>query len=164
MVANFTTGKKKYAAYEQDIQRILVEADSARERLLKLVDEDAAAFQPLSQAYAIPKGDPSRAAVLEAATQAALQPPLQVMGQVAAVVDLLEELNRKGSRMLLSDVGCGAALAAAAMQAAAINVFVNTQALADRDCARAIDQECDRLLADASRAQALADAVTAQLR
>ena len=164
MVANFTTGKKKYAVFEQDIQRILAEADSARVRLLQLVDEDAAAFQPLSQAYAIPKDDLGRPAVLEAATKAALQPPLQVMGQVAAVIDLLEELNQKGSRMLLSDVGCGAALAAAAMQAAAINVLVNTQALADRDFARAIDEECNRLLAAVPRAQTLAEAVTAQLR
>lgn len=164
MVCNFTAGKKKYAAYEQDIQRILADADAARARLLQLVDEDALAFQPLARAYAIPKDDPSRGPVMEAATKGALQAPLAAMGELAVVVGLLEELDEKGSRLLLSDVGCGAALAAAALQASAMNVFVNTSALADREYADAANEECDRLLGAVPRAQSLANSVTARLR
>lgn len=164
MVCNFTAGKKKYAVYEQDIQRILAEADAARARLLQLVDEDARAFQPLARAYAIPKDDPARGPVMEAATKGALQAPLAAMGELAVVVGLLEELNEKGSRLLLSDVGCGAALAAAALQASAMNVFVNTSALADREYADAANEECDRLLGAVPRAQSLVNSVTARLR
>jgi len=50
MVGNFTTGKKKYADVEEDVQRMLAEAETIRVRLIDLVDEDAAAFFPLSQA------------------------------------------------------------------------------------------------------------------
>ena len=46
MVGNFTTGKKKYAEYEEDIQRMLAEGEEIRARLLELVDEDAEAFFP----------------------------------------------------------------------------------------------------------------------
>lgn len=164
MVGNFTTGKQRYAAHEADIQRLLAESERARVRLLQLVDEDARAFQPLAEAYAIPKEDPARAAMLETATEGALEAPLEMMRQTAAVVDILEELQAKGSRLLLSDVGCGAALAAAALRAAALNVFVNTKTLQDRACADAANAEADALLANAVGVDALFEAVRMQLR
>ena len=50
MAGNFTAGKKKYAAYEADIQRILTEAEALRQCLLTLVDADADGFEPLAKA------------------------------------------------------------------------------------------------------------------
>ena len=164
MAGNFTTGKKKYAQYEADIQRILAEAQAIRERLLALVEEDAAAFYPLSEAYGIPKEDPTRAQRLEECTKAALAAPLEMMRQIARSVELLEELQVKASRMLISDVGCGAALASAALQAASLNVFINTKSLADRAFADAVDAEADELLAFAPRADAVYAQVTAEIR
>ena len=164
MVGNFTTGKKKYAEYEEDIQRMLAEGEEIRARLLELVDEDAEAFFPLSQAYAIPKEDPTRAEVLERCTKHALAGPLEMMRQIARSVELLEEMQAKGSRLLLSDVGCGAACAAAALRSAALNVFINTNALTDRDFATRVEAEADALLAYVPRAEAVANAVCASLR
>ena len=40
MVGNFTTGKNKYAEYEQDVQRMLAEGETVRARLLELVDKN----------------------------------------------------------------------------------------------------------------------------
>ena len=164
MVGNFTTGKKKYAEYEEDVQRMLAEGDEVRARLLQLVEEDAAAFYPLSQAYGIPKEDPTRDEQLEKCTKDALAGPLEMMRQIAKAIELLEEMNVKGSRMLISDVGCGAACAAAAMQAAALNVFINTKGLRDREFAEKVEAEADELLAYVPRAQAVADEVTAGIR
>ena len=164
MVGNFTTGKKKYAEYESDEQRMLADGAAIRARLVGLVDEDAAAFEPLSRAYGIPKEDPARAEVLEEATKGAIAAPLEMMRQVARAVELLEEMNEKGSRMLVSDVGCGAALAAAALRAASMNVFVNTKALADRAFAAEVEAEADALLAYVPRAEAVADEVAAAIR
>ena len=65
MVGNYTVGKKKYAAYEADVLRIMDEAERLRVELIRLVDADAEAFTPLSQAYAIPKEDPKQQQVLE---------------------------------------------------------------------------------------------------
>ena len=83
MVANFTLGKRRYAAYEDDLRRILTQAADLRARLVSLVDEDAAAFAPLAHAYGIPKGDPSRDEALEAAAKAACDAPLKTMEQVS---------------------------------------------------------------------------------
>lgn len=164
MAGNFTAGKEKYAEYEDDVQRMLAEGEEIRSRLLELVEEDAAAFYPLSRAYGIPKDDPGRADELERCTKDALACPLEMMRQIAKSIELLEEMNVKGSRMLVSDVGCGAVCAAAAMRAASMNVFINTRSLADRDFAEAVEAEADELLAYVPRAKAVADEVAAGIR
>ena len=146
MVGNFTTGKKKYAAYEEDVQRMLQAGEVLRGRLLALVDADAEAFEPLSQAYAIPKDDPSRATVLEEATLNACKAPLEMVVCCGEALMLLEEMLEKGSRLLLSDVGCGALLCKAAMESAALNVFVNTGSLADRTVAAEMERQVDAAL------------------
>ena len=165
MVGNFTTGKKTYAAVEDDVQRMLADAEATRTRLVELVQEDAEAFFPLSQAYAIPRDDPKRDDVLEEATKGACQAPLEMMRQTCKAIELLEEMGNKGSRMLVSDVGCGALLAGAALEAASLNVFVNTKTLRDRDYAQLIETEADELLACyVPRAAACAAQVTSKIR
>ena len=165
MVGNFTTGKKRYADVEDDIRRMLADGEAIRLTLLELVEEDAAAFYPLSQAYGIPKEDPTRAQVLEDATKNACAAPVEMMRQIARAIKLLEEMGEKGSRMLLSDVGCGALLCRAALEAASLNVFVNTKTLADRAFAESVEAECDALLAEyGPRAEACAAKVMAHIR
>lgn len=146
MTANFTAGKKKYAQYEDDIQRIISETDAVRIRLLNLVDEDASAFYPLSESYSIPKDEPGRQEKIEEASKAAALPPLKMMRETAHIIDLLDETLQKGSVMMISDVGCGALLAKAALQAASLNVFINTKTLTDREFADHINREADELL------------------
>ena len=96
MVGNFTTGKKRYAEYEGDIQRMLADGEAIRTRLIELVAEDAEAFYPLSQAYGIPKEDPTRAQVLEEATKNACAGPVEMMRQICRAIELLEEMGQKG--------------------------------------------------------------------
>ena len=77
MVGNLTTGKKKYAAVEADIQALNTKADALRKELEALVQADADAFAPLAAAYGLPKETPEqaahKAAVLEKALAAACQ-------------------------------------------------------------------------------------------
>ena len=71
MVGELTTGKKKYADVEEDIQALMKRAQALRVKLLGFVDGDAEAFAPLAKAYGIPKDDPTRDAVMESALQVA---------------------------------------------------------------------------------------------
>ena len=165
MVGNYTTGKKTYAAVEQDVQRMLARAEDVRKRLIELVQEDADAFEPLSQAYAIPRDDPRRGDVLEECTKHACEAPLEMMRQVCLAIELLEEMGQKGSRMLVSDVGCGAYLCQAALKAASLNVFVNTKSLRDREYACGVESEVDAMLAEyVKRAEACAADAMARVR
>ena len=47
MVANFTSGKKKYAAYQADIEKILEKCQAFHRESMDMVDRDAEAFLPL---------------------------------------------------------------------------------------------------------------------
>ena len=165
MVGELTTGKKKYADVEEDIQALMTEAGNIKETLLSLIEEDAQAFEPLAKAYGIPKDDPSRAEVLEAATRNACKAPYEMMVQIAKSIELLEEMGTKGSKMLVSDVGCGALFARAALEAASMNVFVNTKSYKATDWAPELEAKCDALLSEyIPRAEACAASVMARIR
>ena len=165
MVGNFTVGKKKYAAVEADVQKMLTQAETLREKLLDLVDADARAFEPLSRAYAIPKEAPTHDAVLEEATLRACEAPMEMVRCCGRAIDLLEEMLNKGSVMLVSDVGCGALLCGAAMESAAMNVYINTGSLRDRDRAKSMETEMDALLAAyVPKTEEIAKAVNLRIR
>ena len=117
------------------------------------------------EADVLPKDDPTRAEVLEAATKAACMAPMEMMRQICRSIDLLEEMGQKGSRMLVSDVGCGVLLARAALEAASMNVFVNTTTLADRSFALQFEAECDAMLASyGPKAEEIAADVMGRIR
>lgn len=145
MVGNFTTGKKKYACYEEDIQRMLREGEEIQKTLLDLIDKDAQAFEPLSRAYAIPKDAPNRQEILDKASVDACQAPLEMMRTICRSIDLLEEMRIKGSVMLASDVGCGALCSRAALECASMNIFINTKYL-PTDIKKELEDETNNML------------------
>ena len=146
MVGELTVGKKKYADVEEEIQSLMARAQALRIRFLELVDADAAAFAPLAKAYGIPKEDPNRAQIMEEALKTACSVPMDIMRACAEAIDIIEEFAAKGSRLAVSDAGCGAILCKAAMQAAALNVFINTKSMKDLSCKAALEEEADALL------------------
>ena len=141
MVGNLTLGKRKYADVQEDIQALNAKTQALRTGFVALVDADAEAFEPLSRAYGIPKDDPARAEVMEAALKRAAEPPLEIMRKCAEALDLISEYAAKGSALAISDAGCAAALAIAAMKAAALNVRINTKSMADREAADKMNAE-----------------------
>lgn len=146
MVANLTVGKKKYAAYEPDLHRILDEAAMLRGELLAEIDEDARCFEPLSKAYGIPKDDPARSEKMEDALRLACSAPMEIMRTAARAVDLHAELLEKGSALMCSDVGVGVLCCKTALEGASLNVFVNAKLMRDRDYAEALCDEAESLL------------------
>lgn len=127
------------------MRALTARARTLSEELLALADEDAQAFLPLSRAYAIPRDDPGRAAEMERCLRLAVQPPLEMVRRCCQAIELLEGFAAMGSRLAVSDAAAGAALCRGALYAAAVNVKVNTRAMADRACAGKIDDETDRL-------------------
>lgn len=141
MVGSLTLGKKKYADVQEDIAALNSRAEALRADFVALVDADAEAFAPLSRAYSIPKDTPGRDEVMEAALKRAAEPPLEIMRKCAEALDLIAEYAAKGSALAISDAGCAAALAIAAMKAAALNVRINTKSMADREAASEMNAE-----------------------
>lgn len=147
MVGSLTLGKKKYADVQDDILALNAKAEALRLNFVALVDADAEAFAPLAKAYSIPKDAPERAEVMEAALKRAAEPPLEIMRRSAEALDVIADYAAKGSALAISDAGCAAAIAIAAMKAAALNVRINTKSMTDRDKADEMNAETDELLA-----------------
>src|SRR5450759_5411186 len=82
MVARLTIGKKKYAAVEDQMKEILIQAERLRHELTAAVEEDSAAFEEVMSAFKLPKDTPNqektRADAIETATMLASQVPLTV--------------------------------------------------------------------------------------
>ncbi|MBQ6807622.1 MAG: cyclodeaminase/cyclohydrolase family protein [Firmicutes bacterium] len=153
MVGSLTVGKPKYAQYEEELHRLMADAQRLQAQLLELIDADAAAFAPLAAAYGLPKNTPEeqqhKAEVMAQVLKDAAAVPLAIMQACAEAIRLHERFAACGSALVISDVGCGVICCKAALQAASLNVFINTKAMADREYAAALEKEAQALL-DAS--------------
>ena len=92
---------------------------------LALIEADAAAFLPLSAAYALPRDTPGRADTLRRASLdacAAVERLLRLGHETAALLKGVQPLI---PRLLLSDLGCAAASCRAALLSAAYNILIN---------------------------------------
>lgn len=146
MVGELTTGKKKYADVEEDIQALMAEAKSLQSEFLRLIDADAEAFAPLAKAYGIPKDEPGRDEIMEEALKTGASVPMDIMRTCGKALDVIKEFADKGSRLAISDAGCAAACCRAAIRAASLNVFINTKSMKDREYAESLNAEADMLL------------------
>ena len=142
MVGSLTVGKKKYADVEAEIRALMAKCDGLQKELLDQVEADEKGFVPLSRAYGIPKEDPSRETVLEEATLTACAVPVRIMELCCEALDAISVFAAKGSRLAVSDAGCAAVCVKAALQAASLNVFINTKTLKDREKAEELNAKC----------------------
>lgn len=172
MVGNITAGKPKFADVADvadDMRASVVELDAARARLLELIDEDAEAFSRLAATWKLSRATEEEKAARHAAEQAALvgacEVPLRIMRVCAAVIESDKFLANNASKLVLSDVGASAILAKGALQAAALNVHINTNLMDDAVQAAAFNEECAQLLTQpCDAAQAIYDKVAAAIK
>ena len=146
MVGSLTVGKKKYAAVEAEILALKAKCDDLQQQLLDQVQADEEGFLPLAKAYGIPKDDPSRAEILENATVSACAVPMRIMELCCESLDCIAIFAEKGSRLAVSDAGCAAVCVKAALQAASLNVFINTKSLQDRAVAEELNAKANAML------------------
>ena len=147
MVARLTIGRKAYAVVEGRAKEILAEADRLRGELRSLVDEDAAAYTKVSEAYKIPKDDPRRVPAVDAALLGAARTPAEVVTRAARLLQLAEEIGSSGNKNARSDANVAAGLARAALDGAVENVRVNVAALSDPGKGRDLLKQVERVAA-----------------
>ena len=146
MVGSLTVGKKKYAAVEEEIIALKAKCDALQTELLNQVEADEVNFLPLAKAYGIPKDDPNRDQIMEEATIIACSTPMKIMELCCEAIDCIAVFAEKGSRLAVSDAGCGAVCCKAALQAASLNVFINTKSLKNRDVAEDMNRHANVML------------------
>lgn len=151
MVANLTTGKKKYAQYQERIDELLPYLEQLRAELMEDIKLDADAFYPLSQAYSIPKDAPDRDEIMENALLTASNAPMKIVEDVSKLVPVLEELEVIGSRLAISDVAVAATACATALKGAVMNIYINTKSMKNREVAEGMNKKAKELVADGTK-------------
>ncbi len=162
MVGQLTTGRARYQAVEPEVRHILGELAARRTELLRLMDEDAAAYGQVAAAYALPRGGEDERATRDAAVRAALgaaiAPPRQIGIAALEVVRLAGAIAAIGNATVASDAGCAALLGEAAVRCATLNVLANAVLLRGDEAAGWALAEAEARDAEAAtlREQALA--------
>ena len=137
MVARLTVGRKAYAAVEAQAREILAEAEQLRGELRRLVDEDATAYEGVTRAYKIPKGDPRRAQAIDDALLAAARPPADVVKRGRRLLALAQTIEHIGNKNAVSDARVAAMLARTAIDGATENVNANLAGMSEPARAKA---------------------------
>ena len=125
-----------------EIIALKAKCDDLQKQLLDQVEADEINFLPLAKAYGIPKDDPDRDKIMEEATIIACSTPVKIMELCCEALDAIAVFAAKGSRLAVSDAGCGAVCVKAALQAASLNVFINTKTLKNREVAEEMNAKC----------------------
>jgi len=150
MVGSLTVGKKKYADVEEEIQALMKRSVALQDKLLELIDKDAEVFAPLAQAYGMHKDTPEQIAekdrVMEIVLRDACSVPMDIMEAACEGIDIIEGFAAKGSVLAISDAGCGAVVCRAALEAASLNVFINTKSMKNREYAEEINKKANEML------------------
>lgn len=129
MVGRLTVGKKKYAAVEQEMWRLVERAEELRSALTMAVEEDAQSFEGILIATRLPKNTPSEQKIREDALQNAslhaAKVPLKVVKLSHEVLTLALQAIETGNVNAISDAGSAAVLSQASLSGAGMNVKIN---------------------------------------
>lgn len=168
MVVNLTVGKKKYAEVEEEMQEYLERLKTMQQEFLHLSDRDAEVFAPLAECYRLPSATPEekehKETVMEEKLLDASMVPVEIMEKALELLEILDVLADKGSRMAVSDVGVAVQFTRTALLGAVMNVYINTKSMKNREKAEEINRGAKRMIKiGTSQADEIYEKVLAQL-
>jgi len=168
MAANFTVGKKQFAAVEPEVKGLLGKIEAARRRLQDLAQKDTEAYAAVSAAFKMPRNTAdekaARKQAIAAACRGAMAVPLEALRGCREVLVASRRLVELANPNLITDVGVAALLLEAAAAGAALNVAVNLPTMGDAELAGSVQTELNSALADCAKlSKETQDAVAAAL-
>lgn len=135
MVANLSSHKRGWDERWEEFSDWAERGKACHAALLRLIDEDTAAFNRVVAAWDLPRGTAAEQAerrrAIAAATRSAIEVPLRVMEQSLACLAVCRAMAEIGNPASISDAGVGALAARAAVQGAYLNVRINCAGLED---------------------------------
>ena len=153
MVANLSAHKRGWDDRWKEFSDVAEKGQAVMDRLLKLIDEDTAAFNRIMDCFSMPKGTDeekaARAKALEEATLYAASVPLQTMEAALEALPLALEMAQKGNPASASDAGVAALAAVAGIKGARLNVRINAAGLQDKAPALPLLARADEIVKEA---------------
>jgi glutamate formiminotransferase/formiminotetrahydrofolate cyclodeaminase len=168
MAANLTVGKKKYADVQDQMKAQAVETQVLKDFFLQAIDDDAASFDRVMDAFRLPKKTveqkATRSQAIQKATKGAVAVPLAVLQSTPQVLALAEAAVAQGNANALSDAGVSGLCARTAAEGAYYNVTINLAGITDKAYVAETGKEAKAVLEDVrSRAEELGTRVRERL-
>lgn len=137
MVANLSSHKRGWDDRWEEFSDHAERGQQLKDTLLRLVDEDTAAFNAIMAAFGLPKNSDAekaaRTTAIQEATKQAILIPLKVMEAAHASMAIIKAMAEVGNPNSVSDAGVGALCARTAVLGAYLNVRINASGLQDKD-------------------------------
>ncbi len=150
MVANLTHGKKGYEDVKDLMEEVSNEAQTLKDTLIRIIDEDTQAFNRVMSAFSLPKKTEEeikiRDVAIEKASQEATLVPLKVMELSEKLVEIAKKIAEKGNKNALSDAGCALIQARSACEGAYLNVMINLKSLKDENFKKEVSRKAESIL------------------
>jgi methenyltetrahydrofolate cyclohydrolase len=146
MVLNYSIGKKNLAPHESELRSALSEFTRARVILLRLMQEDQAAYEAIAALRKLPPDSPQRQSQYAEMLNACIRVPEAVAATALAVLELCDRLADKVNVHLLSDLAVCAELSMATIRCGACNVRVNLPDLTDPAERKRFRQEAEGMV------------------
>jgi len=140
MVLNYTIGKEKYAAWDEELRVMKAENDSILEKLSGYIEHDSEVYESIRK-YTAEKNT----ALAEQCLKESAEIHLDICRFAKKIIGFAEVLSERGNRNLISDTGIAVSLAIASFNTARLNVLINLQFLkGDSDFVGVSMREMDR--------------------
>lgn len=152
MVAELTIGKKKYAAYDDEMKEVLLDAKKVHEALLLAIDKDTEAFNQVSAVFSMPKETDEdkvkRREAMQVALKGAAICPYEIMVEIAKGLKVTARAIGKSNVNAASDLGVAALNMKSGIQGAWLNVLINLSGIKDEAFVTEYRQKGEKLLAE----------------
>ncbi len=149
MVANLTVGKKKYVEVEAEMKELSEEAAKLQEKLIALIDKDAASFDDVMKAFKMPKETDeekaARTAEIQKGMKYAASVPLETAKTAFEIMKLAEAAVVRGNSNAVTDGAIAAMMGRSAVLGAILNVRINLGSIKDEAFVAELAKKCEEL-------------------
>jgi glutamate formiminotransferase/formiminotetrahydrofolate cyclodeaminase len=136
MVANLSSHKKGWDDRWKEFSDWAENGQRYKDELVKLVDEDTAAFNRIMEGFALPKSTDEEKATrdkaIQDATRYAIEVPFKVMQTACDSLTVIKAMAEAGNPNSVTDAGVAALCARSAVIGAFMNVKINASGYKDK--------------------------------
>jgi glutamate formiminotransferase/formiminotetrahydrofolate cyclodeaminase len=137
MVANLSSHKKGWDSRWEEFSNWAEKGQQYKDELVRLVDEDTAAFNKIMEAFSLSKATEEEKAMrdkaIQDATRYAIEIPFKVMEAAYGSLTVIKAMAETGNPNSVTDAGVAALCARSAVMGAFMNVKINASGCKDKD-------------------------------
>ena len=157
MVANLSSHKRGWDERWEEFSNWAEQGEKIKNELVRLTDEDTAAFNKIMQAFALPKSTEQELAerkkAIQEATKYAMEIPFRVMELALESMSVIKAMTEIGNPNSVTDAAVGMLCARTAVRGAYLNVRINAAGYEDKVFTEEILKKAEKMLEKAEEAE-----------